>query len=94
MILRLFIKKKYKLSVDLTEQNNISFPRHIKSKRNEEILKFVLKGFFKYLCKIGDHDQKVNYFTKKKEVSTRILEEIMEQMQLDRESFMSLNFID
>lgn len=94
LILGLFIMKKYKMSVDFSQKRNIIFPQHIKTKRNEEILKFVLKGFFKYLCKRESKGFKGNYFSRKKEISARILEEIMQTMQMDRESFMSQNFID
>lgn len=68
------------MKVDFSERDKITFPPQIKTKRNEEILKFVLKGFFKYLCKRESEGSKQNYFTRKKEISEKILEEIMQEM--------------
>ena len=56
----------------------------MKTKRNEEILKFVLKGFFKYLCKIKQKTSpKKNFFQLKKEISLKIFAEICEELNLN-----------
>lgn len=67
-ILFLFIKKKFKISPNQRKTENIIIPKVIKTKRNEEILKFVLKGFFKYLCKQKVENDNLNFFKLKKQI--------------------------
>lgn len=54
-MLSLFLNKKFKISIDDLFSNSNKIKSCIKTKRNEEILKFVLKGFFKFLCKLGNN---------------------------------------
>ena len=71
-------------------------PKIKKSKRNEEILKFSLKGFFKKCCmeKKKEINCKKNFFELKKELCLFIFQEISQSLNLKLEEFLKLSFVD
>lgn len=95
-ILKLFIQKKFHSKNLEIINNEIIIPKIKKSKRNEEILKFSLKGFFKKICmeKKKDINCKKNFFELKKELCLFIFREISSSLNLKLEDFLKLSFID
>lgn len=63
-----------------------------KTKRNEEIFKFVLKSYIKYLSQLEMKNE--GFFQIKKKLILKIFAEISQKMNISFEEFMNLKFID
>jgi hypothetical protein len=95
-ILFLFIQKKFNTEEVKFESENVVIPQIKKSKRNEEILKFSLKGFFKKRCmkSKSDINNQKNFFKLKKILCIKIFEEISNSLNLSLQEFLALSFVD
>lgn len=83
------------MNVKFDSHLKLKIPHISKTKRNEEILKFVLKGFFKYLCKkLKKKSSKKNFFQLKREISLVIFQEICFSSGISLEHFLNLKFVD
>lgn len=89
-----FLKKKFDLRIDIKKQLEVKIPQKVR-KRNEEFFKFVLKGFFKFLCKKNKETYSgQTFFQIKKKVSQEILNEIGEALHLQPGEFWGKPFVD
>ena len=94
-IFSLFVQKKFKRTEqELISGENFCFDMRKKTKRNEEILKFALKGYFKYICSSNGKKYAKNFFQLKKELSLKIFKEISDALNCSLEEFMGQSFVD
>ena len=83
----IFLKKKFAMPIQLGESKT-RIPKHNKSKRNEEILKFVLKSYFKFLCKkLKKKFLSKTFFQIKKLICQEIIEQIASSLNVENEIF-------
>ncbi len=94
-IFSLFVEKKFKLSLsEMIKEEKLNFFHQKKTKRNEEILKFAVKAYFKHLCFNSDNKYSKNFFKLKKQLSLKIFGEISSSLGMELSKFIEQSFVD